>query len=46
MIAQGSFREDLYYRLAEIVVRIPTLAERHGDAPCSQSISSIASPRR
>jgi two-component system NtrC family response regulator len=32
MIKQGSFREDLYYRLAEIVVRIPSLAERHGDA--------------
>jgi two-component system NtrC family response regulator len=32
MIKAGSFREDLYYRLAEIVVKIPTLAERHGDA--------------
>jgi len=33
MIAEGRFREDLYYRLAEIVVRIPSLAERPGDAP-------------
>jgi two-component system NtrC family response regulator len=32
MIKAGSFREDLYYRLAEIVVRIPSLGERHGDA--------------
>ena len=32
MIAEGRFREDLFYRLAEIVVRIPSLAERHGDA--------------
>lgn len=32
MIATSRFREDLYYRLAEIVVRIPSLAERPGDA--------------
>ena len=32
MIAEGRFREDLFYRLAEIMVRIPGLAERPGDA--------------
>ena len=32
MTSAGSFREDLYYRLAEIVVKIPSLAERNGDA--------------
>lgn len=32
MIARGSFREDLFYRLAEIVVKIPSLSERPGDA--------------
>ena len=32
MIVDGRFREDLFYRLAEIVVKIPSLAERSGDA--------------
>ncbi|WP_313438767.1 PEP-CTERM-box response regulator transcription factor [Novosphingobium sp.] len=32
MIGEGRFREDLFYRLAEIVVRIPSLSERPGDA--------------
>jgi len=31
-IAEGRFREDLYYRLAEIVVEIPALRARDGDA--------------
>ena len=31
-IAEGQFREDLYYRLAEIVIEIPALRARDGDA--------------
>jgi two-component system, NtrC family, response regulator len=32
MIAETRFRDDLFYRLAEIVINIPSLADRHGDA--------------
>ncbi|MDZ7588030.1 MAG: PEP-CTERM-box response regulator transcription factor [Parasphingorhabdus sp.] len=32
MIAENLFREDLFYRLAEIVIKYPSLAERPGDA--------------
>ncbi|PKO89808.1 MAG: PEP-CTERM-box response regulator transcription factor [Betaproteobacteria bacterium HGW-Betaproteobacteria-10] len=32
LIKEGRFREDLFYRLAEIVINIPPVRERNGDA--------------
>lgn len=32
LIEQGTFREDLYYRISEMTVKIPPLRDREGDA--------------
>ncbi len=32
LIEQGAFREDLYYRISEISIRIPAIRERDGEA--------------
>lgn len=32
LIEEGRFREDLYYRISEVTIKIPSLKEREGDA--------------
>jgi len=43
-IDQGSFREDLYHRLAVILIKVPSLAERIDDIPtlCDHFLNEIA----
>lgn len=43
MVAQGTFREDLYYRLAVLEASVPPLRERYGDLPTL--IRSFVPPR-